>query len=68
MPVLKDPRLGSYSVKEHFADTPSHLVAASARLRTDELADQLQRRQFWTRAELMACANQPSKINDSKPN
>lgn len=41
LPVLNDPRLGVYSVREHFADTPWHLTAEGAALRTDELAEQI---------------------------
>jgi len=52
MPVLKDPRLGAYTEVQAFADTSSHLVPEAARLRTAELADQIQNRRVWSRSEL----------------
>lgn len=41
LPVINDPRLGVYPVREHYADTPLHLTAEGAALRTDELAQQI---------------------------
>jgi len=52
LPVLKDPRLGAYTVREHFADTGLHLTEVGAAVRTDELAEQLKRWRLWTAAEL----------------
>ena len=43
MPVLKDPRLGAYTVREHFADTAWHLTEEGSALRTDEFGDQVKR-------------------------
>lgn len=52
VPVLKDPSLGAYPVREHFADTEWHLTAAGAAARSDSLAVQLKANLFWTQAEL----------------
>ncbi|MCX8107490.1 MAG: hypothetical protein N3G20_01660 [Verrucomicrobiae bacterium] len=52
MPVLKDPTLGAYPVREHFADTEWHLTAEGAANRTDALAQQLKARVCWTIEEL----------------
>lgn len=56
VPVLKDPTLGVHAVREHFADTGWHLTTIGAQARTDALAEQLKRRQFWTVTELTALA------------
>lgn len=52
LPVLKDPRLGAYAVREHFADTQYHPNAAGAAVRTDELAQQVKTWETWTAPEL----------------
>jgi hypothetical protein len=54
MPVLKDARLGAYSERDQFADTAWHLTGAAARLRTDELGDQVTHWKLWTAEELEA--------------
>lgn len=59
LPVLKDERLGVYSVKEEFADTPWHLVPEGAAKRTDALAEQLKSWTLWTPAELDRIASTP---------
>jgi len=46
--ILLDPRLGAYSVREHFSDTAWHLVGEAAALRTDELGNQINQWQLWT--------------------
>lgn len=51
-PVLRDEALGAHPVREHFADTEFHLNEPGARLRTDQFADQLRFRRFWSRDEL----------------
>ena len=56
LPVLKDPRLGAYTVREHFADTGLHLTEVGAAVRTDELAGQLKLWRVWTAAELRPLA------------
>ena len=56
IPVLNDPRLGAYSVREHFADTFLHLTADGAALKTDELAEQLMGWKTLSREELMQMA------------
>ncbi|HAB18087.1 MAG TPA: hypothetical protein DCE44_16770 [Verrucomicrobiales bacterium] len=56
IPVLADPRLGAYEVKEHFADSGFHLNLEGAAIRTDELAELLKSRRVWTEAELRALA------------
>jgi hypothetical protein len=58
MPVLRDPRLGIYSVREHFADTPLHLTEEGAALRTDEFAEQVKTWKVWTREALRQRASQ----------
>jgi hypothetical protein len=52
MPVLRDPRLGAYTVIEHYSDTGWHLTEEGAALRTDELSGQLLGWDTWSRAEL----------------
>jgi hypothetical protein len=52
LPVLADPRLGAYSVREHFADTPLHLTPEGAATRSDELAALLKEDRFWTTEDL----------------
>ena len=52
LPVLRDPRLGAYTVREHFADTELHLTAEGADLRTDELAELIKHWRVWTSEEL----------------
>ncbi len=54
MPVLKDPKLGADVDQSDFADTPWHLTAKSAPVRTDELAKQLQAWDVWSVDELQA--------------
>jgi hypothetical protein len=56
IPVLKDPRLGAYSVPGHFADTVWHLDGEGAALRTDEFAAQLKSWTMWTVEELERAA------------
>ena len=50
--VLKEPRLGAYPLREHFADTDLHLNEAGAIIRTDELAPLLKSWEMWSAAEL----------------
>lgn len=52
LPVLADERLGAYSVREHFADTPLHLTPEGAGVRSDELAALLKADRFWTHDDL----------------
>ncbi len=52
LPVLKETGLGAYTVREHYADTPWHLTAEGAAVRTDELADRIEAWETWTRQEL----------------
>lgn len=52
IPVLRDARLGVYSVREHFTDTVWHLSAEGSALRTDSLAEQLKNWELWKRDEL----------------
>ncbi|MBU6399967.1 MAG: hypothetical protein KGS61_06595 [Verrucomicrobia bacterium] len=52
LPVLKDPRLGVYTVRTGFADTEWHLIPAAAELRSKELAQQVRAWQCWSPAEL----------------
>lgn len=52
LPVLADPRLGAYSVREHFADTPYHLLPEGAAVRSDELGRLLREGRFWTAEDL----------------
>lgn len=52
LPVLRDPRLGAYPVREHFADTIWHLTEQGARVRTDELARLIKNWQVWSSKEL----------------
>jgi hypothetical protein len=52
MPVLRDPRLGAYSVREHFADTAWHLNETAAALRTDSFGEQVRDWQVWSRQDL----------------
>ncbi|MCP5520623.1 MAG: hypothetical protein H7A46_03650 [Verrucomicrobiales bacterium] len=53
LPVLADPRLGAYSVREQFADTPLHLTPEGAAIRSDELAALLKAGHFWTHDDLV---------------
>jgi hypothetical protein len=59
IPVLRDPRLGAYSVREHFSDSVWHLTEEGAALRTDELARQLKDWDVWSRPELEQLAATP---------
>ena len=59
LPVLRDPRLGAYTVREHFADTELHLTAEGAERRTDELADLVKHWRVWTIEELSQVAHAP---------
>jgi hypothetical protein len=52
LPVLKDPALGAYRVREHFSDSHWHLTAEGAAARSDSLAAQLKSRSFWSQQEL----------------
>ncbi|RYD85593.1 MAG: hypothetical protein EOP84_02025 [Verrucomicrobiaceae bacterium] len=52
LPVLKEERLGAYSVREHFADTAWHLIGDGARMRTDSFAGALKRWDLWTVEDL----------------
>ena len=54
MPVLRDPRLGAYSVREQFADTAWHLDEAGSALRTDSFGEQLEAWSVWTTDELQS--------------
>lgn len=54
IPVLRDPRLGAYTVREHFSDTVWHLTVEGSNLRTDTLAQQLKKWEIWARADLQA--------------
>jgi hypothetical protein len=38
LPILRDPIMGCYPIKEDFADSPLHLVPKAAQKHTDELA------------------------------
>lgn len=57
LPVLEDPRLGAYDVRDEFADTEWHLKEAGAAARSDALAEQLVANRFWTQAQLQRLAN-----------
>jgi hypothetical protein len=59
LPVLRDPRLGAYEVREHFADTEFHLTPEGAALRTDELADMVANWRVWNPEELTHVADAP---------
>ena len=59
LPVLRDPRLGAYTVREHFADTELHLTPEGAELRTDETADLIKHWRVWTIEELSQAAHAP---------
>ncbi len=59
MPVLRDPRLGAYSVPGHFSDSVWHLNEEGARLRTDELARQLFAWDTWSTEDLDRLAANP---------
>ena len=52
IPVLMEPRLGAYSVREQFADTGLHLTPEGAAIRSDELAEAIIKWQVWSGAEL----------------
>ncbi|MFT3868300.1 MAG: hypothetical protein QM715_07365 [Nibricoccus sp.] len=52
MPVLKDPKLGAYTEREHFADTAYHLNEAGVAARCAELARGLKAWEVWSPAEL----------------
>ena len=52
VPVLKDPALGAYCVRERYSDTALHLDAEGAALRTDTLAQQLTNWSVWSSEEL----------------
>lgn len=52
LPVLKDPRLGAYAVKEDFSDTPWHLSDTGSVLRTAEFGAALKDWRIWTTKEL----------------
>lgn len=57
LPVLRDPALGVYPVRDHYADTQLHLTGPGAAAHSDALAAQLQEGRYWSRAELEALAN-----------
>ena len=57
LPVLKDPALGAYTNRAHYADTEWHLTEEGAAARSDSLATQLLAHSFWTPAELDALAS-----------
>jgi hypothetical protein len=59
MPVLRDPRLGAYDIREHFSDSVWHLTEEGAALRTDELARQIQDWDVWSQPELEKVAADP---------
>jgi hypothetical protein len=59
LPVLRDPRLGAYEVREHFADTELHLTPEGAARRTDELADLVANWRIWSPEELEHLAQAP---------
>jgi len=52
--VLKDTTLGVDPVREHFADTEWHLAGNGVRLRSDALAEELIRQEYWKPEELQA--------------
>ena len=58
-PVLKDPRLGTDSNRNDFADTSFHLATPAAQLRTDDLAGQILTWNVWTVEELRALGKAP---------
>ena len=59
LPVLKDPALGTISRRDLYADTNWHLTPEGARLRTDELARELQQWDVWSSNELNQLAHAP---------
>jgi hypothetical protein len=59
VPVLKDPALGVYTVREHYADTDLHLTVEGAAIRSDSLAEQIRAGAHWTCEELGVLAGQP---------
>jgi hypothetical protein len=58
IPVLRDSRLGAYTVREHFSDTSLHLTEEGATLRSDEFAEQVKDWKVWTHEELRQLAHQ----------
>ncbi len=57
LPVLKDPMLGAYTVREHYADTALHLTAEGAAVRSDRFAEQIKTWEMWRPEELRAEAD-----------
>ena len=66
LPILRDARLGAYTVREHFADTDLHLTAEGAELRTDETADLIKHWRVWTTEELGQAAHAPDGAQAEK--
>jgi hypothetical protein len=56
MPVLRDPALGVYPIRGHYADTQLHLTGPGAAAHSDALAAQLQPGRYWSRTELEVLA------------
>lgn len=56
IPTLRDPRLGAYEDKAHFADSGFHLTPEGAVVRTDVLAELLKNRRVWSPDELRVLA------------
>lgn len=52
MPVLKDPKLGAYTQREHFADTAYHLTEEGVDERCKALAHALKSWKLWSPKEL----------------
>lgn len=52
LPALREPSLGTHSVREHFADTNFHPTANAAAMRTDELAASLSSWSLWSSNEI----------------
>ncbi|MBM3878616.1 MAG: hypothetical protein FJ387_02700 [Verrucomicrobia bacterium] len=59
VPVLKEPALGAYSQREHFADTEWHLTRAGAVARSEALSAPLLQGATWTDADLATVAARP---------
>jgi len=57
LPVLKDPRLGTYPGRQNYLDTFYHLSREAAERRSDELARQIQAWDVWKPGELEALSN-----------
>ena len=52
LPILKDPRIGAYSERQHYADTFWHLIPEAARMHSDELAREIKAWDIWKPGEL----------------